>query len=79
MKKVLEYSEWRRFNETIERVKVACEKSGNGIEEHFAEAGKTIEMPNNAQKEILDFKLSIFACYLMVIYGNSTKEVIALG
>jgi len=79
LQKVLEYSQWRRFNETIERAKVACEKSGNGIEEHFAEVGKTIEMPNNAQKEILDFQLSRYACYLIVMNGDSRKEVIALG
>ena len=75
----LDYSQWRRFNETIERAKVACKKSGNDIEEHFAEVGKTIEMPKNAQKEIPDYELSRYACYLIVMNGDSRKEVIALG
>jgi DNA-damage-inducible protein D len=75
----LDYSQWRRFNETIERAKTACEKSENDINEHFAEVGKTIEMPKNAQKEIQDYELSRYACYLIVMNGDSRKEVIALG
>ncbi len=76
---VFDYSQWRRFNDVIERAKVACENSGNRIEEHFAEVGKTIEMPKNAQKEILDFELSRYACYLIVMNGDSRKDVIAIG
>jgi DNA-damage-inducible protein D len=79
LQKVLEYSQWRRFNDTIERAKTACEKSGNDIEDHFAEVGKMIEMPKNAQKEILDYELSRYACYLIVMNGDSRKKVIALG
>ena len=75
----LDYSQWRRFNETIERAKAACKKSGNHVEEHFAEVGKTIEMPKNAQKEIQDYELTRYACYLIVMNGDSRKEVIALG
>ena len=48
-------------------------------EEHFAEVGKTIEMPKNAQKEIQDYELSRYACYLIVMNGDSRKEVIAIG
>ncbi|MEG1946355.1 MAG: winged helix-turn-helix domain-containing protein [Lachnospiraceae bacterium] len=75
----LDYSQWRRFNETIERTKTACKKSGNDIDEHFAEVGKTIEMPKNAHKEIQDYELSRYACYLIVMNGDSRKEVIAVG
>ena len=75
----LDYSQWRRFSETIERAKTACKKSGNDIEEHFAEVGKTIEMPKNARKEIQDYELSRYACYLIVMNGDSRKEVIAVG
>ncbi len=36
----LEYSQWRRFSEAIERAKTACEQSGNDPYEHFADVGK---------------------------------------
>lgn len=37
---VLEYSQWRRFSDTIERAKLACENSGQAVQEHFAGVGK---------------------------------------
>ena len=55
---VLEYAQWRRFSETIERAKLACKNSGFEIEDHFADVGKTIDMPKGAQKEIPDVMLS---------------------
>ena len=36
-------------------------------------------MPNNAQKQVLDFELSRYACYLIVQNGDPKKEVIALA
>ena len=35
----LEYSQWRRFEEAIERAKIACEQSGNPVADHFANVG----------------------------------------
>ncbi len=75
----LDYTQWRRFNETIERAKTACKNSGESISDHFAEVGKTIEMPKNAVKKILDYQLSRYACYLIVQNGDPRKKVIALG
>jgi hypothetical protein len=76
---VLEYAQWRRFNDVIERAKTACTQSNNNIHDHFANVGKTIEMPKNATKEIEDFILSRYACYLIVMNGDPRKEIIALG
>ena len=39
---VLEYRQWRRFSETIERAKISCEASGNKVSDHFADVGKMI-------------------------------------
>ena len=75
----LDYAQWRRFNETIERAKTACENSGELISNHFAEVGKTIKMPKNATKVILDYQLSRYACYLIVQNGDPRKKIIALG
>ena len=45
----------------------------------FSSVGKTIQMPKNAVKTVTDYKLSRYACYLIVMNGDSRKEVIALG
>ncbi len=76
---VLEYAQWRRFNEAIERAKIACEQSGNDIAEHFADVGKTSPMPNGGVKMINDLMLSRYACYLIVMNGDPRKPVIAVG
>ena len=75
----LEYKEWRNFSKVIDKAKVACENSENPVDEHFVEVNKTIEMPKNAEKDILDYELSRYACYLLVQNGDSRKKVIALG
>ena len=41
---LLGYSQWRRFEQAIERAKVSCSQSGNLSENHFAGAGKMIEL-----------------------------------
>ena len=76
---VLEYSQWRRFSETIDRAKQACENSGYIVSEHFADVGKTIAMPKGAHRIIQDYMLSRYACYLIVMNGDPRKEVIAVG
>lgn len=75
----LEYSEWRNFKKVIEKAIMACEGSENIVSEHFVEVNKTIPMPKNAEKQVEDFELSRYACYLIVQNGSSSKKVIALG
>lgn len=76
---VLEYSQWRRFEEAIERAKVACESANNTVSEHFADVGKSSPMPNGGVRIINDVMLSRYACYLIVMNGDPRKEVIAVG
>ena len=79
LSEVLQYKKWENFSKVIDRAKLSCEKSGFKIIEHFPEVRKTIKMPRNAQKEISDYELSRYACYLIVQNGDPRKEVIALG
>lgn len=75
----LEYSKWDNFKKVIDKAKSACESSEIAVSEHFADVGKTIEMPKNASKIIDDMQLSRYACYLIVQNGDPRKKVIALG
>ena len=76
---VLEYTQWRNFESVVEKAKNACLNSGNSVPDHFADVSKTIEMPKTATKEVNDYMLSRYACYLIVQNGDPRKEVIALG
>ena len=75
----LEYSQWRRFSDAIERAKTACEKSGHRMQDHFADVGKMVRLGSGAKREIEDIALSRYACYLIVMNGDPRKEIIALG
>lgn len=76
---VLEYSQWRRFEDAINRAKVSCESSGYAVSDHFADVGKMVEIGSGASREIQDIALSRYACYLIVMNGDPRKEVIAVG
>ena len=65
LQKVLNYTQWRRFNDVIEKGKMSCKYSNIGVLDHFADVGKTIPMPKGAFKHVSDYKLSRYACYLI--------------
>jgi DNA-damage-inducible protein D len=79
LQNVLEYMQWRRFEEVINRAKLTCINSNYNVSDHFANVGKTIPMPKGAEKTILDYKLSRYACYLIVQNADPRKRIIALG
>lgn len=79
LQKVLEYTQWRRFENVIKKAKIACENSKINSIEHFANVGKLSTRSNNAKVEIADYKLSRYACYLIVQNADSRKQCIALG
>ena len=77
--KILEYKQWRRFENVIDKAKQACENSDISAFEHFANVGKLSRRANNAEVEINDYKLTRYACYLIAQNGDPRKEVIALA
>lgn len=77
LQSVLEYDTWRNFADSIERARVACENSGQDARDHFVPASKTIPLPKGAERDVLDFHLSRYACYLIAMNGDPRKSAIA--
>ncbi len=75
----LQYKKWENFDKVIDRAKLACKNSGHEILNHFPEVRKMVEIGSNTTRELLDYELSRYACYLIVQNGDPRKEVIALG
>ena len=79
LQNVLGYHQWRSINDLIERAKTACQESKYNIDDHFASHRKMIKLAKGAKRNVIDYKLSRYACYLIVLNGNPKKEIIALG
>ena len=75
----LDYKKWQKFINVIGNAKIACGQSDFMIDEHFTQVGKMIEIAKGANRKIDDYKLSRYACYLIVQNSDPRKEVVALG
>jgi DNA-damage-inducible protein D len=74
---LLGYSQWRRFEDAINRAMTSCEQSGNKPGHHFAGAGKMVALGSGSAREVPDYHLSRFACYLIAQNGDPRKAAIA--
>jgi DNA-damage-inducible protein D len=74
---VLNYKEWRSFQEVIERAMQACEMSGNFRADHFVPFPELVEGGSGAKLKRENWKLSRYACYLVTMNGDPSKPEIA--
>ena len=77
--RVLEYSIFRNFQRVIEKAKEACVKSGHSVADHFAEMRNMVDIGSGAKREIEDWALSRYACYLVIQNADPSKPLVALG
>lgn len=75
---VLEYAEWRNFQNVINRAKVAAQNSGFDPNDDFVDVNKIVHA-GATHKDIGDIMLSRYACYLIVQNADPNKEIVALG
>lgn len=76
---VLDYSRWEKFEPVIAKAMEACDKSGQSVADHFHQVVKMVQIGSKAQRKTRDYKLSRYACYLIVQNGDPGKPVIANG
>lgn len=76
---VLEYSQYRHFIPVIERAKEACINSGQAVADHIEDVLTMVDIGSGAKRQVEDFRLSRYACYLIVQNGDPAKPVIANG
>jgi DNA-damage-inducible protein D len=74
---LLGYCQWRRLEDAIKRVQTPCAQSGNDPAYHFAGAGKMVGLGSGSQREVEDYELSRFACYLIAQNGDPRMPEIA--
>ena len=77
--KGFKYTQWRKFVGVINKAINACKTSNYKVSDHCAGAGKMVDIGSNTSRNIEDYKLSRYACYLIAQNGDSRKKVIALA
>jgi len=76
---VLDYSSWVKFKAVIKKAMTACKHSDQQIDDHFVQVDKMVQLGSKARRRLKDYKLSRFACYLIVQNADANKPVIANG
>lgn len=71
---VLDYKEWRKFENVIAKAKKTCQNSDMSAINHFVGADKMVEVGSGAKRIKKDYKLTRYACYLIAQNGDSRKK-----
>lgn len=76
---LLDYSKWQNFENVLSKAKVACANNGIVVEDHFADSSKMVTLGSGSNREVEDYMLTRYACYLITENGDPRKEQIAFA
>jgi len=79
LQKLLGYTEWRNFEVAINRAQASINTTKGADEHHFVSINKMIDTGKGARREVKDYKLTRYACYLIAQNGDPKKEEIAFA
>lgn len=79
LQKLLGYAKWENFTTVIEKAKQACIAANNEASNHFLDVRKMVDIGSGTQREIIDTKLTRYACYLIAQNGDPRKSEIAFA
>lgn len=77
---LLGYEDWRNFENAIEKAKISCSTAKTTpVKDHFVETTKMVLLGSGAQRELKDYALSRYACYLTIQNADPSKPLVSAG
>ena len=77
--KLLSYKDWRYFDAVIEKAKITCQNSGISEIDNFVVNNKMVEIAYGSKRKQKDYKLTRYACYIIIQNADSRKKAVALA
>lgn len=79
LSKLLGYTQWRNFENIVEKAKAACRNAGQDVLYHFADVSKMVSLGSGSERELYDLILTRYACYLIAQNGDARKPQVAFA
>lgn len=76
---LLGYERWENFDKAISRAVDSCQATGIEVSDHFRDLAKMVQLGSGSKREVKDYILTRYACYLIAQNGDPKKEEIAFA